>query len=531
MPSSLVIRGGTVYDGTGSPARVSDVIIDDDRVVAVQDAPDGIDAEVLDVTGLAVAPGFINVLSHAWGSLQSLPCGPSDLRQGVTTEVFGEGFSPGPSVAEFTELMRQFGIGPDQRADFPRLSEGLGFLAASGVAPNVASFVGGMNLRVIGAGLSDAPLTASALDRVRSVLDEEMVDGALGVGTALIYAPGTFADTDELVAVSEVIARHDGLYISHLRSEGDRFLECLDELLEIGQRAAVRTEVYHLKAAGRQNWPKMKLAIERIEAARDAGQPVGANMYPYTAGGTALAAAIPPSYHAGGPAALAERLSNPAERAAMAADMAQASVGWENLYLAAGGGSGIFVIGGSAAGSKSGRWLSEIADAAGEAEIETLLDLVADDPTLGALYFIVDEDNIGLGLQQPWVSIGSDAEALAVEAPWTDHPTHPRTYGTFARFLGRYSRELGLIPLTEAIRRMTSLPADTLRLRDRGRLVPGNFADVVVFDPATITDSATYEQPHAYATGVHHVVVNGRPVVVDASITGALPGRHLRRGV
>jgi N-acyl-D-amino-acid deacylase len=531
VPASLLIHGGTAYDGTGGPGRRADVVVHGDRIATVGEVPGELDAHMLDATGLAVAPGFVNILSHAWGSLQREPRGPSDLLQGVTTEVFGEAFSLGPTSPGFEQVIKAFGVDEEVRIAFPRLSDGLAYLEQAGIAPNVASFVGGVNLRTLGAGLEDQPLTPEALDRICGVLNEEMADGALGIGTALIYPPECFASTDELVALSRVVGRYGGLYSSHMRSEGDRLLECIDELLEIGERAEVRTEIWHLKAAGRDNWPKMKLAVERIDEARRAGQQVAANMYPYVAGGTSLYACIPPPYHVGGPAALLARLDDPAERARMAADIRQPSPEWENLYLASGGGEGVLVAGGHGAGSQfRNRRLSDIAAERGADEVETLLDLVRIDQTLGAMYFLIDEDNVRLGLSQPWVSVGSDAEAPAAEPPWTDEPTHPRTYGTFARVLGHYGRDLGLIPLAEAVRRMSSLPADTLRLTDRGRLVEGAFADVVVFDPRRFLDAATYDDPHRYAVGVRHVVVNGRPVVEDGAFTGALPGRRLRRG-
>jgi N-acyl-D-amino-acid deacylase len=530
VPLSLVIRGGTVYDGEGGPPVRADVGIDGDRIGAVGELP-GTDAPELDATGLAVAPGFINILSHSWGALQLDGRAASESLQGVTTQVFGEAFSLGPFTPEAGDVIRQFGLDEGQRMDFPRLSEGLSFLEKRGVAPNVASFVGGHNLRILGGGLSSGPLSEESLDRIRSLLDEEMADGALGVGTALIYPPGCFADTDELVALSEVIARHDGLYISHMRSEGDQLLECLDELIRIGRRAGVRTEVYHLKAAGRANWPKMAAAVERIQAARDGGQVVGANMYPYTAGGTALAAAIPPRYHDGGPAELARRLADDGERRRIAADLAEPGDDWENLYLASGGGRGVLLAGGAKPDpATDGRTLADVAAERGQSEADALMDIARDNPTIGALYFIIDEANIELGLRQPWVSIGSDAAAMPCEPPWLDQPAHPRAYGTFARFLGRYVRDRGLMTLAEGIRRMTSLPADVLRLTDRGRLRPGAFADVVVLDPAQVTDRSTYEQPHAYAVGVRHVLVNGQAVVSAGELTGALPGRRLRRG-
>ena len=534
MPATLVIRGGTLVDGTGTPGRLADLVVDGDRVVAIADAgPDvGSEADVLDASGLVVAPGFINILSHAWGSLQSDPTGASDLLQGVTTEIFGEAFSLGPADQRLVESLKPWGcLAEAARVDFDRLSDGLSYLESRGVAPNVASFVGGTNLRILAAGFDDGPADPAALDRVRGILEEEMQEGALGLGTALIYPPGRFADTDELVSLCEIVGRYDGLYISHMRSEGDQFLECLDELLEIGRRASVRAEVYHLKAAGQHNWPKMKLAIEAIEAARESGQSVAANMYPYTAGGTALAASIPPRFHVGGPQALLDRLGDPALRSEMAPEMREQSDEFENLYLAAGGGAGILFFEDFTDGTPAkGRRLSELAADRGADEVDTLLDIVAREPGQGVAYFIIDEDNVRLGLQQPWVSIGSDAQAHQAIPPYSDRATHPRAYGTFARVLGHYSRDEGLFSVEEAVRRMTSLPADRLRLTDRGRLEVGAFADIAVFDPQTVADHATYEEPHRYATGIRHVVVNGTPVVRDGELTHATPGRRLRRG-
>ena len=532
MPASLVIRGGTVVDGTGAPSRAADVVVDGDRVVAVGEADVPVDAEVLDATGLVVAPGFVNVLSHAWGSLQRDGSGASDLLQGVTTEVFGEAFSLGPSDGRLAEAMRPWGgLGEEAQVEFERLSQGLDHVERLGVAPNIASFIGGMNLRVLGAGFDDRPLEPAELDRLRALVDEEMADGALGIGTALIYPPGRFARTDELTALSAVVGRHSGTYISHMRSEGDQFLECLEELITIGRDAGCRTEVWHLKAAGQHNWPKMKLAIERIEQARAAGQPVAANMYPYTAGGTALAASIPPRFHVGGPTALLERLGDPAVRVQMAAEMREPSAGFENLFYGAERGRGILFLNDLADGTAtSGKRLTEVAEQLGLDPADALLEVVSRDPGQGTLYFLMDEDNVRLGLSQPWVSLGSDAEAIPAAPPFDDGPTHPRTYGTFARFLGHYSRDEGLVPLTDAVRRLTSLPADNFGLVDRGRLEPGRFADITVFDAATLADCATYENPHQYATGTRHVVVNGRVVVRDGEFTNERPGRRLRRG-
>jgi N-acyl-D-amino-acid deacylase len=533
MPVSLVVRGGTVIDGTGAPGVRADVAVDGDRIVGVGDFAAVSEAEVVDATGLVVTPGFVNVLSHAWGSLQADPTGASDLLQGVTTEVFGEAFSLGPSDERLVESLRHWdSLAAEARVDFARLSDGLDHLEQRGIAPNVASFIGGTNLRILAAGFDDGPADPASLDRVRGIVEEEMQEGALGIGTALIYPPGRFAGTDELVALCEAVGRHGGMYISHLRSEGDQFLECLDELLEIGRRASVRTEVYHLKAAGRHNWPKMKAAIDVIEEARQSGQPVSADMYPYTAGGTALAAAIPPRFHVGGPEALLDRLADPGQRRQMAAAIRERSDEFENLYLAAGGGEGIlFFVDLHDGTPAAGRRLAEVAADLGLDEPEALLEIVARDPGTGAAYFIIDDDNVRLGLRQPWVSIGSDAQAHQAIPPFADEATHPRAYGTFARVLGRYCRDEGLFPLEEAVRRMTSLPADNLRLTDRGRIVSGAFADIAVFDPATVVDRATYEDPHRYAEGVRHVLVNGRVVVADGELTHQTPGRRLRRGM
>lgn len=531
MPASLVIRGGTVVDGTGAPGRVADVVIDNDRIIAVTPDAGQLNADELDATGLAVSPGFINILSHAWGSVQIDPTAGSDVIQGVTTEIFGESFSLGPSDEKLVAALRQWDdLSGEIEIQFDHLSQGLDYLQQRGVAVNVASFIGGANLRLLGAGFDDRRLTPDELDRLCALVEEDMQDGALGIGTALIYPPGRFADTDELIALSTVVGRYDGTYISHMRSEGDQFIECLDELLLIGQKAEVRTEVWHLKAAGQHNWPKMQTAIERIETARASGQIVNANMYPYTAGGTSLASCIPPRYHVGGMAALLKRLKDDSTRREIVAALREPSDDFENLFLAAGGGDGVLFFADFPDGlAGRGRRLSEVADDLGIDDASALLELVSRVPGTGAAYFIIGEDNVRLGLSQPWVSIGSDAPAHQPIEPFSSRATHPRAYGTFARVLGHYCRDEQLFSLEEAVRRMTSLPADNVGLRDRGRIVEGAFADIAVFDPATVADHATYENPHVYATGMSHVVVNGEAVLRDGKLTHATPGRSLRR--
>lgn len=526
MALDLIITGGTVYDGTGAAGVVADLLVEGDRVVGIGQAPAESDAQVLDATGLAVVPGFINVLSHAWGSLQVDGAGASDLLQGVTTEVFGEAFSLGPSNDDVASMLGQ----PEHegvRLTFDRLSQGLDHLVAKGVAPNVASFIGGHNLRVLGAGFDDRQLTKAELDRLCGIVEEEMQDGALGIGTALIYPPGRFADTEELTALCQVVGRHDGVYISHMRSEGDQFLECLEELIAIGRRAQCRAEVYHLKAAGRHNWPKMALAVERIEKAHAEGQPVTANMYPYTAGATMLAASIPPRFHVGGDEALRERLEDPRERAAMVRALHEHSNDFENLFLAATPEGVVFCNDPADGTPAAGRRLSDMAREMDVDDAEALVEIVRRSPETVVMYFIADEANIELGLSQPWVSLGSDAEAIKEDD--SEASGHPRTFGTFARFLGHYVRDRGVTSFPDAVRRMTSLPAETFGLRDRGRLAVGSYADIVALDPATVADTATYETPRSYAIGVRHVLVNGRPVVREGTVTDARPGRRLGR--
>ena len=516
-----------MYDGSGAAGRIADVLVEGDRVVGVGESPAETSAQVLDASGLTVAPGFINVLSHAWGSLQLDGSGASDVMQGVTTEVFGEAYSLGPSDERFRSL-----LGADDTSGleliFDHLREGLDHLVGRGVAPNIASFIGGTNLRILGAGFEERPLTGNELDTLRALVAQEMQEGALGIGTALIYPPGRFAETSELTSLCEVVGQYDGVYISHLRSEGDRFLDCLDELLAIGRDALCRTELYHLKAVGRHNWHKMQLAIDRIEKARADGQLVTANMYPYTAGGTALDASIPPSFHVGGPEAFRARLQDPAQREAMAAAIRVPDASFENLYFACGP-DGVLLTADLDDGTPAaGKNLTQLAAELGYADPAlALVEIVRRSPSLGALYFMAAETNVELGLSQPWVSLGSDAAATRADPHAISG--HPRSFGTFSRFLGHYVRDRKLTTLADGIRRMTSLPADTFGLKGRGQLREGSFADLVVFDAKTIADTATYERFASYATGVRDVIINGHVVVADGALTDARPGRRLAR--
>jgi len=526
--TEMVVRGGMVADGTGGPLRRADVAISGDRVVAVGQVPSG-GRPVVDAEGCVVAPGFINVLSHAYGTLQQDPRGLSDLYQGVTTEVFGEGISLGPVRGRLTDLLADEQREPGIRTAFPHLRDFLDHLQDSGVGPNVASFVGAHNLRLIHAGADARELTEAELAEACALLDEELRAGALGVGSALIYAPGNYASTAELTAWARVLARHDALYISHIRDEGGRLLPAVEELIGIARTTGARAEIYHLKAAGRENWSTMADAIDLVESARARGVPVTADMYPYEAGSTSLAACIPPLFHDGGRAALLQRLADPTTRETIKRSIAQPASNWQNLYLDSGGADGVLILGGVGPEVR-GKTLAGVSRERGDHDpIDTLLDLVRQEPDQMAAYFIVSERNIHLGLQRPWVSVCSDSEAPSAEAPFNETPTHPRAYGAFARTLGRYVRD-GVLPLAEAVRRATSLPAENLRLVGRGMIREGVFADLAIFDPVVFADCSTYAEPHRYAVGMRHVLINGAVVFTDGAPTGRLPGRALRRG-
>jgi N-acyl-D-amino-acid deacylase len=527
----VIIRNGTVYDGRGGPGVVADVAMAGDRVAAVGDLSRARAATEVDATGLAVAPGFINTLSWANTSLIGDGRGMSDLLQGVTLVVFGEGTSPGPLNAEMRA--QQQAAQSDIRFDieWTTLGEYLEYLERRGVAPNVASHVGATTVRIHELGYEDRAPTPAELARMRALVRQAMEDGALGVGSSLIYAPAFYASTDELIALAEEAGRYGGIYTSHLRSEGNAFLEALEELITIAREANVPAQVYHLKAAGEGNWPKMDTAIARIEAARARGLPITADMYTYTAGATGLNAAMPPWVQEGGFERWRERLQDPAIRARLGEEMRTPTDEWESLYLLAGDPDRVILVSfrEDSLQHLTGQTLGEVARLRGTSPEETAMDLVVQDGSrVGAVYHLMSEENVRRQVQLPWMAFGSDAGALAAEGVFLRSNPHPRAYGNFARLLGKYVRDEGLVPLEEAIRRLTSFPATTLGLRHRGALEPGYHADVVVFDPATITDHATFQNPHQYATGVHHVWVNGVQVVRQGEHTGALPGRAVR---
>jgi N-acyl-D-amino-acid deacylase len=532
VANRVVIEGGKVVDGTGAPPFRADVLVVDDRVAQVG-VVDIADADRLDAAGKVVTPGFVNVLSHAYFTLQSDPRGVSDLVQGVTTEVFGEGYSLGPLTAGARDLL-ETEMPADADWAWPRLSDALASYEKRGVGLNVASFVGHLNLRLAGAGEDDRAMTPPELSVVKGLLDEELADGALGLGAALMYAPEQFAPPEEVRVLCRTVAEHDALFIAHIRDEARRLAEAVQEMIQASRLTGVRSEIHHLKVSGRTNWPNLTGVLDTVEAAQRDGLTIGGNFYPYTAGGTALAAAIPQQFHVGGLPKLLERLRDPGERRRVTEAIRSDLGPHENLYLDAGGATGILLADDTPAamlGTRvAGRRLAQIATELGRDEVEVLVDLVLATPTLGALYFIASEDNVREIARRPWVCVGSDAATGTPDDDVRFALDHPRAYGTFARVLGRLSRDEGIITLPEAVRRMTSLPADRLRLRDRGRIQAGRYADIAVFDPDTVADHATYEAPRVLATGVTHVLVNGTPALRDGEPTGALPGRALRRG-
>jgi N-acyl-D-amino-acid deacylase len=527
----LVIRNGTVYNGDGGAGIVADVAVQGDRIAAVG-AFDGAGAREIDATGLAVAPGFINMLSWATETLLEDGKSQSDIRQGVTLEVMGEGWSMGPlNQAMKDEAVRLMG---DIRYDitWTTLGEYLQQLEDRGISTNVASFVGATTVRIHTMGYEDRAPTAQEMAQMEDLVAAAMEEGALGVGSSLIYAPASYSSTAELIALCRVAARYGGRYISHMRSEGPQLLEAVDELITIAREAGIGAEIYHLKAAGSTNWGKLEDVFAMIETARAEGLDITTDMYTYTAGATGLDAAMPGWVQEGGPEAWIERLGDPEIRARVIEEMKRPGDGWENLYYEAGGPDRLLLLGfrNDALKPLTGKTVAEVAQMRGTSPEDTIIDLVIEDQSrVGTAYFLMSEENVVKQIAKPWMAFGSDAESLAPEGVFLKSNPHPRAYGNFARLLGKYVREEQVIPLAEAVRRLTALPADNLGLQDRGRLQAGYFADIAVFDPATIIDHATYAEPHQYATGMRYVVVNGAPVLMEGEHTGATPGRFIRK--
>jgi N-acyl-D-amino-acid deacylase len=526
----VLVKNGTVYDGTGRAPRQVDIGIKEDRIVAVGNLKNTRARNVVDARGLAVAPGFINMLSWSTESLIADGLSQGELRQGVTTQIMGEGWSMGPLndrlkkqvVAEQEDI--KFDV------EWTTLAEYLKFLEQRGVSQNVASFVGATTIRQYVLGEADVQPTAAQLQEMRELVRQAMEEGALGVGSSLIYAPAFYARTEELIELCKVAARYQGKYISHLRSEGNDWLEAVEELIRISREAGLPAEIYHIKAAGRQNWDKVGRVIAMVNAARRQGLKITADMYMYTAGSTGLNASLPPWTMDGGYEELFKRLEDPATRQKIAAEVRTPSDEWENLYLTAGSADRVLLVGFKSEKLKplTGKTLAEVAKMRGKDPVETIMDLILEDRSrVGTVYFMMSEENVKKELRQPWVSLGSDGASMAPEGVFLKSSTHPRAYGNFARLLGKYVREEKVISLADAVRRLTGLPATNLGLDRRGFLRTGMFADVVVFDPKTISDVATFEKPHQYSVGVKHVFVNGTQVLKDGEHTGAKPGRAL----
>ena len=523
MPYDVIIRNGTLYDGSGGEPVTGDLAIEGDTIVGLGDLGGATAKVELDAHGLAVTPGFVNMLSWANVSLIHDGRSQSDIRQGVTLEVLGENFSMGPLNDAMKAQMVEDQGDIKYAVEWTTLGEYLDYLVRKGVSCNVTSFVGSETVRIHELGYANRRPTADELDRMRALVRQAMEEGAVGLSSALIYAPASYADTDELVALAEVVAEYDGLYISHIRSEGDGVFEALDEFFTILRRAGVRGEIYHLKLSGKQNWGKYDEFIRRIEAARAEGLQVTADMYTYPASSTGLDASIPGWAHEGGHKALVARLKDPATRARILDEMTRFK------EIDAAGDTLLVGFKNDALKPLQGKTLQEVAEMRGKSAPETVLDLIVeDDSRVQAVFFSMSEDNVRRQMALPWVSFDSDAGSYSAEGLFLKRSTHPRAYGTFARVLGKYVRDEGVVPLADAVRRLTALPASVLNIDRRGLLKPGYFADVVVFDPATIQDHATYHHPHQYATGVHHVFVNGVHVLKDGDHTGATPGRVVR---
>ncbi|MEP6785027.1 MAG: D-aminoacylase [Sphingomonadales bacterium] len=526
----VIIRGGTIYDGTGGMPYRGDVAVKGDRIVAVGKVT-GTAKRIVDARGLAVAPGFINMLSWANESLIADPRGMSDTKQGVTLEVMGEGWSMGPWTPEMAarEEARQgdikFKVGWSTLAGYQE------WITKRGITPNIASFVGATTVRIHELGEGDVDPTPDQLKRMQDLVRAAMNDGAMGVGSSLIYAPATYAETPELIALVSAAHQCGGMYISHMRSEGDRLLESVDELIEISRASGAPAEIYHMKQAGKAAWGKYDAMVAKIEAARKSGLRITADMYNYTAGATGLDASMPTWVQAGGTEKWIERLRDPAIRARVIAEMKAPGQGWENLLFNAGSADKVILLAFKNPALKplTGKTLAQVAAMRGTSPEDTAIDLVIEDGTrVGTAYFLMDEANVAKQTALPWMSFGSDAASQAPEGVFLKASAHPRTYGNVARLLGKYVREQKTTTLADAVRRLSGFPASNLGITDRGVVKASNYADLAIFDPATVGDTATFDKPQQYATGMRHVFVNGVQVLRDGEHTGATPGKVVR---
>lgn len=526
-----IIRNGMIYDGNGGEPYKADIGINADTIAFIGDLSKAASKEIVDVKGMAVAPGFINMLSWATETLIVDGRSQSDIRQGVTLEVFGEGWSMGPLNERIKKREQESQGDIKYPIEWNSLAEYLNYLEKKGISCNIASFIGATTVRDYVIGEDNRPPTPQELEQMKQLVEQAMQEGALGVGSSLIYPPAFFAKTEELTELCKVASAYGGSYISHMRSEGNRLHEAVEELITIARDANIHAEIYHLKAAGKNNWPKMDSVIRRIERARAEGLNITADMYTYTAGATGLTASFPPSLQDGGFGKLRERLKDPAIRAEMKKAMNTDALDWENLYYGSGGPTKVLLLGFKQDSLKkhTGKTLAEVAVLRGTSPEETAMDLIIEDSTrVGVAYFMIDEDNIRKQIQLPWLSFGSDEGSYTTEGVFLKSNAHPRAYGTFARVLGKYSREEKLLSLAKAIHKLSKLPATNLHLDRRGELRTGYFADIVVFDPSKVNDLATFDKPHQYATGMQYVWVNGTLVLKEGEHTGAKPGRAVK---
>ena len=526
----VVIRGGTLYDGSGEPGVAGDLAINGDRIVAMGELGEASGKTEIDATGMAVAPGFINMMSWAPITLIQDGRGMSDIKQGITLEIFGEGHSMGPVNPEMSDFLLEMAEAKIGEIPWTTLGEYLQYMEDRGVSPNVASFIGATTVRINELGSDNVKATPEQLERMQELVREAMREGALGVASSLIYTPGTFADTDELIALAKAAAEYGGIYASHMRNEADAIFPALDELITIAREADIHAEIYHLKLASKNVWGRFDELVETVETARAGGLRITADIYTYPAGSTGLDALMPPWTNEGGTQAWMKRMSDPETRTRIRQEMETPTLEWENMYVSAGP-ERVLLVGfeNKDLHKYVGMTLAEIAQERGTHPADTAMDLVFEDNgRSSAVYFSQSEDVVRQASALPWVSFCTDSEALATEGEFLETSTHPRAYGSFPRLFAKYVREEKMLSIEEAVRKTAALPAENLSLEGRGRLAEGYFADVLVFDPATIQDHATFEQPHQYSTGILHVFVNGEQVIKDGEHTGATPGRFVR---
>ena len=525
-----IIRNGMIYDGNGGQPFKGDIAINADTIAAIGELTNAVGKDEIDAKGMAVAPGFINMMGHSEDALIQDGKSQGDIRQGVTTEIFGE-FSMGPLNPTMKKQMQEGQTDIKYEVQWNTLGEYLNFLEKKGISPNVASFVGSGTLRTYVVGEEDKAPTSAQLDSMKLLVDQAMEEGALGITNALIYPPDFFAKTDEIVALCKEASKYGGTYSSHMRSEGNKLNEAVEELITISREANIPAEIFHLKAAGKDNWGKMDSVIKRVERARAEGLDITADMYTYLAGATGMTASFPPSLQDGGFGKLWKRLQDPVIRAQMKKAMNTNAQDWENLYYAAGSPEKVLLLGFKQDSLKkyTGKTLAEVAALRKKSPEETAMDLIVQDSTrVGVAYFLMNEDNVKKQVALPWVSFGSDEASYATEGVFLKSNAHPRAYGNFARVLGHYSRDEKVLPLAAAIQKLAKLPASHLKIKKRGELKAGYYADIIIFDPAKVEDHATYEKPHQYSTGVIDVFVNGQQVLKDGEHTGATPGKFVK---